>query len=169
MLEEQDLPCTCVTTQNKVNIVMITELLLSNSSALTRWLHTQGECSLSCSSQSNHTKILQDRLTKHWLPGDDTYLSIPDHDAAIPRAGVDKAIPTPLDTGDRSGMARQSEEAAPCVGIPYFCSAILGGCHKAAAGKLHVGWLPCNGHYHLGMTCKTTIVMKFIIKKYIFA
>ena len=91
------------------------------------------------------------------MPDDDTYLSIPDHDTAIPRAGVDETIPAPLDTGHRSGMARQGEDATPSDGIPYFCSAILGGCHKTAAGQLHVGWLPCNGHDHLGMTCITLI------------
>ena len=83
------------------------------------------------------------------------YLGIPDHDGAIPGAGVDELIPAPLDTRHRPGVARQGEEAAPGVGVPHFCSAVLGGCHEAAAGHLHMGWLPGHGHDHLGMSCMT--------------
>lgn len=68
---------------------------------------------------------------------------------------MDEAIPAPLDTCHRACVARQGEEAAPGVGVPHFCSAVLGGCHEAAAGHLHVGGLPGHGHDHLGVTCMT--------------
>jgi len=88
------------------------------------------------------------------------HLSIPDHDTAISRAGVYETVPTPLDTSHRSGVARQCEEAAARVGIPHFCSAILGSCYKAPAGHLNMSRFPRYGHDHFGMTCTVTGLQK---------
>lgn len=54
------------------------------------------------------------------------YLGIPDHDVPIPGAGVYEAVTPPLDTGDRAGVAREGEHAAPGVGVPNFGGAVLG-------------------------------------------
>ena len=58
------------------------------------------------------------------------YLGIPDHDVPIPGAGVYEAVTPPLDTGHRAGVAREGEDAAPGVGVPHLCGAILGCRHK---------------------------------------